>query len=345
MSFRVRLAIVLLVTVASLGWALWMMDLSQFAGALASYRPLYLIPPFVIFSITFVIRSWRFQALLDHPLRLRHMMSVMAVSFLAINVMPLRMGELVRPYLLVDKHGVPLGKAMAAVVLERLHDILALLVLILVTGWVVDIPVDTFVLEFEGQSIDLLQAGLRAAGGAALIGLLGVVGVVFMGHRAVDLLVPLWQLVLPSGMAEKVEHLARQFVDGLRALWGRPLRAVGTLSATVALWVGTLLAVASMIEGFPGLTPTLDLVLFSWTACITAMTMVPTPGFIGPFEAACVTAMGIMGVDATLAGTYALVLHAVILAFNMLLGGVAVAVEGWSLTGLVRSSRSLGSGT
>lgn len=67
---------------------------------LASTRPMPLVGVFFLAHLTLGARAWRFGLLLDHRLPARAVLSVTAVGFMAIGVLPLRMGEVVRPVIL-----------------------------------------------------------------------------------------------------------------------------------------------------------------------------------------------------------------------------------------------------
>src|SRR5688572_17169306 len=178
--------------VVGLGWAISGMDVEKTWAALASYELVWLVPMLSLHLCTFLLRTQRFRFLLDHPVKYRSMASVIAVGFLAINAVPLRMGEFVRPYLLAEKYGVPWGSGLAAVVLERLLDILALLTMLLICGLFIDIPGTIHV-----GDIDLLATGQRVLGTMALVGLVGVLvlgiggqPVVAFGARILDATIP-----------------------------------------------------------------------------------------------------------------------------------------------------------
>src|SRR5512137_2666858 len=65
----------------------------------------YIFPPLVIFFIMQILRSWRWGIILS-PLEKVDQLSLFSVSsvgFLAIVAIPLRIGELARPYLITKK--------------------------------------------------------------------------------------------------------------------------------------------------------------------------------------------------------------------------------------------------
>ena len=70
------------------------------------------------------------------------------------------------------------------------------------------------------------------------------------------------------------------------------------------------------------------------------MTLAPTPGFWGSYEAFCLAALLIFDVERSVGTTFAVVLHLTQFTFIVGLGSSYLLAEGLSLTGLVQRSRS-----
>jgi uncharacterized protein (TIRG00374 family) len=140
MTRKLKIAAVLLVTVVCLVWVLWGVELEVVRQALASFRWVYVLPMMGLYFSAHVVRCYRLQILMGTRLGLWPMLTINSIGFLAINVVPMRLGELVRPYLFLEKHDVPFGRSMAAIFVERLLDMVSLLVMLLLVGVVVDIP-------------------------------------------------------------------------------------------------------------------------------------------------------------------------------------------------------------
>ena len=142
-GLRWKLAAVLVLTAGFLALALWGIDLDVALEAVAGFRVGMLLPMALCYLAAHSLRALRLHVLLRGegraPPYLR-VFSINTVGFLAINVMPLRLGEAVRPYLLWEREDVPLGSALAAILLERLLDLMMLLVMLLGLGFVVDLP-------------------------------------------------------------------------------------------------------------------------------------------------------------------------------------------------------------
>src|SRR5690606_35874307 len=87
------------------------------------------------------VRALRWKLLLRPVLRASttDLAPVVAVGFMANNVLPLRTGELVRSYALSRRYGVRKTAALATIAVERLFDGLTLLGFILASATVVSL--------------------------------------------------------------------------------------------------------------------------------------------------------------------------------------------------------------
>lgn len=333
-GLRVKLAVVLALTAVFLALALRGVDAEVALASVRGFQAAMLLPMVGCYLAAHALRALRLQLLLQGegsaPPYAR-VFSINTVGFLAINVMPLRLGEMVRPYLLWEREGVPLGGALAAIVMERLLDLMLLLVMLLGVGFVVDLPAGGLMVE----GIDLVSAGRRAVGTAVLVGVGGGAVVVLGGERALGLL-----RRLPLG--DRIAGLAGRFVEGLSSLARRPLRMLALLSLTAGIWGLTLGGVGSVMAGFSGIPATVSSAWVTWTATITGMTLIPTPGFFGAYELFCSRALWLFDVDVDLAGAFAILLHLGQLGFTVSIGGVFLVVEGLSLRDLVRPTEGPG---
>jgi uncharacterized membrane protein YbhN (UPF0104 family) len=317
-----RLGAVLVLTVACLAWVFAGIDMGGARAQLGRMGWGWLLPVELLYLVSHVLRVLRLRLLLGRTIPFGRLMSLTSAGYLAIHVVPLRMGEFVRPYLLQQKEGVPFGEGLAAVFLERLLDMLMLLGMLLAVGLFVELP------PVVVQGVDVLRAGQRGAGAVVLVGVLGLGALTAAGERALA-----WTDRLPVG------PVARRFHGGLAQLVARPRAAVVALGLSVAIWTLTVLAVALSLRAF-GLPADARAALTVWSLTLAGMTAVPTPGFFGGFEVACVATLLLLGAAETPSRAFAIVLHLGQFVFTVVSGGAALLWEGWSLRALVSDSRA-----
>ncbi len=322
---RARLIVILAITVICLGAVLSGIEWSKAQAALAETRWWTFGPMFACYLLAHACRTWRLHAVLGAPsIPFGSLFAINSIGFLAINVVPLRLGELVRPAMLAERHDVPFGAAMAAIVLERLMDMLMLLVMLLGLTFWVELPAEGLVV----RGVDVVGAGQRLSGAVVLLGCIFGAALVGVGEPAIRLLerVP---------VAGRAAGFARRFRDGMINLGRSPRRLLLVLGQTIALWSLTLVGIASFMWGFPGIPSTLGAVWTTWSVTLAGMTALPTPGFFGGYELFCTAALWLLGVESALAGTFAITLHLGQFAFTCGLGGFFVLREGMSFRSLV----------
>ena len=266
---KLRLAVVLLLTAGFLVGVLWDQDWARSAEALRKTHWFFLVPMFGAYLVAHSLRAWRLGILLDEGVPFKRLFSINTVGFLAINVLPLRLGEMVRPYLLSEKEGVPFAKGLAAIFLERLLDMAALLVLLLGLMSFVELPDDGLLvvvgeggiaLNLEGTltwvqggpvegetlpaGLDVIEAGQRFAGTILALGSLVGLALVVVGEPAIALL-----RKLPKGAL--LASFATRFREGFVQIARNPLRGLLLAVITATIWMITLGAIYTVIAAFP----------------------------------------------------------------------------------------------
>ena len=99
----VRLMVVFGIMILCLGAALWGVDIKAVHAALLQADWRFFAPVFVCYLCAHSVRSLRLWTLLGFPSTYYRMFAINTIGFLAINVVPLRLGEMVRPYLLSER--------------------------------------------------------------------------------------------------------------------------------------------------------------------------------------------------------------------------------------------------
>ncbi|MBT3219323.1 MAG: flippase-like domain-containing protein [Proteobacteria bacterium] len=330
---RTRVAIVIALTVVFLLIVLWGVDVELAATDLRHVRWWWVLLALVLQTINLAVRTWRFEALLDAAVGWWRLFSVMAVSFMAINVMPFRLGEGVRPYLLAEMHHVSVGDSLAAVVQERLLDILALAVLLILVGW-----------GIEGQAIvagvDIFQAGQSAMVSTLLVGLVGVVVVMVVGRPLLEPLSAISSRVSPT-VGQMLQAHGGAFVDSFQAMAVRPWKLGIALLLTALAWLLAYGVFFAMAMAFGDMTHGPMEVCAALVGAMVGVVVLPTPGFFGGYEAGSVAVLRLVGVTPHLSRVFSIVTHLVVFGHTVILGLLFAFYEGYSLRRLMGASQAM----
>ncbi|MCB9791736.1 MAG: flippase-like domain-containing protein [Alphaproteobacteria bacterium] len=346
----------LLVGAVTLALALWGVPLRALGEALAALEWGWLLPIAGVFLLQQALRAWR-QALIVRALapasRWWDNLGILCMSFLCINLLPARLGEVVRPYLLMRKEGLSLGAGFGAVFVERLVDLSAVLFILQAVLLGAELPAHT--LEMGSYSVDVNALARGLGVGAVLPLSLGVLALLIGGERVVALARRVGEGAvarLPEGriagwLARGVGAalgLAEGFVAGLSAL-RQPRRFAGVLGLTAVTWVSTGFMYVALAQA-------LDIgQLIGWLEGmgVLVITMLGTtapapPGFAGVYEAACRGALALFGVtggdlDAR-ALAFALVMHWWVFLVQAVTAVFFFSAEGMSVAGVIRDARA-----
>jgi len=327
-SLRVLAALLVMAGFLALGIS--KVDMTEARSAIDGVEWWSMSSVVLFYLTTHVARSYRLQSLLTVKVPFSRLFSVNAIGFMAINVIPLRLGEAVRPYLLKEQDKVELGVSVAAIVVERLLDFSMLLLMLLLVGFAVDMPSHT--IDIGNRSVDLIALGQRGAGVMLLLGIVAVCVALSMGDRVTG-----WFQRF-GGAGRFVSDVLAGFQSAFVRLRAEPVRGVIAFLCTAIVWGTTIIAVKIVLHSF-GLPSGWDIALVAWTFTLTGMTFIPTPGFFGSYEACCAGALVLLGVASiSQAMAFALVLHLGQFLYLSVLGATFLIKEGVSLGGVVKRS-------
>ena len=254
-------------------------DWRLFANTFAGLNYGWVAAAAVLALSTYVGRALRWAVLIA-PVKpkpsLRNLLSATIIGFTAITLLG-RPGELVRPYLIATRERVPISSQFAALMLERIYDLLAAL---LVFGFALSRVEASEV--HAGPALGwVLQTGGKVAAVVALASFLVLVLIrqyaEKMRGRMLDGL-----KVLPERMYPKAERLVNAFVQGVESTrsWRAQALLVGYTLLEWALIAGTMLC---LVRAFPALEfGIVDVLIFMGFVSFGAV--VQLPGIGGGFQ-------------------------------------------------------------
>lgn len=288
------------VTVAFLALLIWKIDLHEVGTALASANYVWLIPAIACTLSSYALRTLRWTTIMRpiRSLRFQILLPVVMIGFMANNLLPARMGEIVRAYALGRKTGLSKSLGLATIVLERLFDGVTLVIILGSVAFFYSLPADVREVGYIAGIVFLVGMG----GAMALLTRQGLAI-----HCLAFAIRP-----LPRGLGERVQLKAAAFIEGLRVLRrGRDLLVVAGWS--LIIWgveaTSYLLILRGVHPALPTGTPVLAALLMM--VMVNLSSLIPSaPGYVGVFQAAGVMALGAFGVPSGMALAVAIVAHA-----------------------------------
>jgi glycosyltransferase 2 family protein len=283
----VRRAVQVALGLAVSAGALWLTlrgkDLGAIWGAMraADYR--YLAPYFVILTAVHLARTLRWGLLLQPVAKVpfARLNATAAVGFMALMLLPFRLGEFARPYLIAEPGKLRMSTALSSVVAERVTDgiFMGLLLSVALLG-----------VPDSAPGVRVLRAG------GVLVSLVFAAGLAFLvvAYRNRALAVRIAGAVLrpfSAGLAARAEGMLDAFMHGLRLVPGpRALAEFALL--TLAYWGLSALGMKVLALGFGfhlGVVETCALL-----GVLVVGIMIPSgPGMVGTFQGAIVVGLAL----------------------------------------------------
>ena len=268
------------------------------------------------------IRAYRWKVMLEpiQDVPTSRVYAATMIGFMANNILPMRLGELVRAYSLGRTSGISKSSAFATIVVERAFDLLAILFFL-----------GVMLLRYS------FARWVQVTGYIALASCLGMFLVMVLLRWKREATMRVFHALvrhLPDSIEERLVGLMHRFLDGLEIL-ARGNRLLWVTVLSVATWLAVAL---SYYFTFLAFDLTLPLHASIVLVVVTALAvMLPSgPGFVGTFEMGAKYGMLLFGVEAKVALSYALFYHAVQFFPITLLGFYHLWRENFSLARAVQ---------
>jgi len=242
-----------IVSLVLLLWVAWRIvggeafDLKAFMSSLWSMDPRWLALSVVLVSLTYVGRAIRWLVMMrpvTPTARLGPVLEATVIGFCGAILLG-RAGEFIRPYLIAKQENVSVTSQIAVWLLERLTDLLAVL---LIFGWALS-SIDPSIAQRVGPEIGWV---LEFGGRASLI--VGAVSILILAAFRYYPTLASGRIrdaaaALPDRIREKIVHLAEAFAAGMNVTRdGRTLGLV--LFYSVAEWLLIAACYYSILQSF-----------------------------------------------------------------------------------------------
>jgi uncharacterized protein (TIRG00374 family) len=281
----------------------------EVGSALHDANYLLLLPAAIVMYFSLYFRAVRWGVLF-YPrtdLRTGALMGAMNVGYSVNNLLPLRVGELVRAYLIGETQRVSAVHALSTIVVERVLDVLTVVLMIVLLLPFIDVPAwamgPALVFGIIFLALALLLATLSLARRWAL-------GVVDWGAR-----------LLPARYQGGLRRATESIMEGFSVL-SNPAVLVRGIGWSFASWFASALVMFIVQQAFD-LGVGFEAGPFVLATTSLAMLVPASPGYIGTFEFVAIKGMkNVFDVGENAAASYALVQHAFLYLAPMIIAAV-----------------------
>ena len=297
------------ISLAALALAARGLQFSDVAEAFASARYWWLVPATLAMLASLYVRAIRWQVLF-YPttgLRYSNVFGAMNVGYMLNNILPLRVGELGRAYVIAEIEPVSRIQALTTIVVERLTDLLVVVALLIILLPFIDEP------DWATGPALLLGAGIL---GLAIL-LSALARARGLTLRAVHWLVQR----LPERFRDPSQDAAAAVLDGFATL-GHPQVLVRAVGWSVLAWACSSLYMFFTLQAF-GLSLSYAAPILVMVAIALGMVVPSSAGYIGVHHAIAIEILtGVFGVDRPSAAGFAIISHALLYSIPTILGAL-----------------------
>jgi uncharacterized protein (TIRG00374 family) len=249
----------------------------------------------------YVFRSMRWGILL-RPIAsntsLHSRFKAMNIGFMATNLIPLRVGEFVRPYALSRLEPVSVSGAFGSLVVERFLDSLAIATLLFVAIAAPGFPDNPVV---WGASLGVWIRWFLFFLGGLLVFMMVLLAIPGPVVAAVERLARF----LPQNVGAFLVEVLEAFLEGLKVLQA-PGLLIKAILGSLGIWLAQALSFWVAFLAF-GIHVGYDGALFVNGTVALAVAAPAAPGFLGTFQLGVTGGLGVYGVPAAAAAALSLV--------------------------------------
>ena len=276
MNKAVKFSIGLLFSIAGLFYAFRQFNWAEFINSLRGVNYWYLLGAMAIQLVAVWLRSLRWKWLLapikDVPLRTTFDATI--IGYFGNSILPVRMGELLRAYIVANSSALPVAQVVGSLIVERMLDILGVVIFALIFLFnfdIINIP-NWFIFSIVLTTIVLFSILFLISSNK--------IKWEFIKRR---------KYLFDSKIGSKIYGVIKNIVSGLSVIYHAPNK-IGVYGFILVLWglyyLSFIFVVQSANLGLNWVDSGVLFILLSLAISIPA-----APGYIGTYHATCVAAL------------------------------------------------------
>ncbi len=302
---------------------LWRVDWAELRKTVARANYWWLIPFLALEVLVIWTRALRWRVMLEDRLTTARLFWITNIGYLLNNVLPFRLGEVGRVYLVTRRSTVGVMQGLSSVVVERLIDVLCLIVLLFL------------VLPLVPGAVAFVAAGMTLSA-LAIVG----IALIFVAAHAHILVETNFKRLVTKLRPQSVDALQQHlhdFLASVRVIQGRRLWLC--LMWSIVTWTVSVVSMYVLMLAFDP-RPQWFIGMLANCAIALGVAVPSAPAGLGLWEAATVAALSMAAVPAEMALAFAVLSHLVSFISLGVLGAAGLLIEGQSFGELARSART-----
>jgi uncharacterized protein (TIRG00374 family) len=323
-KFNWKLWLGVFISAIALGLACYKVEWHDLVQAIRRADIRFILLGIVCLQLNLILRAWRWQVLL-RPLGkfglFKECFSYYMIGYMSNLLLPLRAGEIIRPYFFGKKNGVSKTAVFAGIVVERLIDMVFLACML------------SFVIFISAMQIPVkVMHGAFALGGMAFLVMVLLFGL-SLNRQLISKFK--WIDLLPQKFRDKALKMITSATESLGFLHNITTIILVSCS-TLGIWICGVLTVRYYLVSF-GIDVPWYAPIFVIVVTNLGMMVPSSPGFIGVAHFLYVFSLSLFGVNKNTALGFAIVIHGISFVLIVLLGLVSLWKEGLSFSNISKT--------
>ncbi|MDI6780978.1 MAG: lysylphosphatidylglycerol synthase transmembrane domain-containing protein [bacterium] len=301
------------ISVVFLYFALKNIEIEKVLKAFGEINYIYIFPVILFSILTYIVRAWRWRYFFRHikPIPFSSLFSATMIGFMANNILPARIGELVRAYCIGKKENISKSMSFATIVLERIFDGFSLFFLFVIILIFYPFPEEVRRIGYLFAAVYLIAAGILIS--------------VRVWSQQTMKIINFLCFRLPKPMGKAITEYAHSFISGLDVLkngWDVFL----ILFYSIVLWTISAISFYFMLSGCH-LQLSFLAALFVLIVVAIGIAIPAAPGSVGTFQYFTMLGLAVFGIDKNIGLTFSIVLHIIQIAIPIFIGWIYLCKE------------------
>jgi uncharacterized protein (TIRG00374 family) len=206
-------------------------DFNQLWSALVRVDYRYILVAIVLTFASYFLRAvrWHYLLIPEKRIPLSSLYPATIIGYMANNLLPARLGEFVRAYILAQREGLQTPAVFASLVIDRLFDGFTVILMLLFTIFTLRLP----------HGMNEAETALRTGGIVTFVLYTGVVVFLFLLKRQTVRTLAWTGALLkpfPQKISDRVIPLLGSFIGGIR-MSSRGGHVAAVLVLSISVWV------------------------------------------------------------------------------------------------------------
>lgn len=279
-------------------------DFNLLWSALVTVDYRYILLAIVCNFASYFLRAvrWHYLLIPEKRIPLSSLYPATIIGYMANNLLPARLGEFVRAFVLAQREGLQTPAVFASLVIDRLFDGFTVMLILLFTLFTLQMP----------QGLSEAETVLRTGGVVTFLLYTAIVVFLFL-LKGQTMRTLAWMGILlkpfPQQLSDRIIPLLGSFIGGIR-MSSKGGHVAAVLVTSLAVWFFCVIPVDMVLQGF-GIHLPITASMFILVLLVFAVMVPASPGFIGTYHYACFKGLSAFGIAESTAVSIALVLHGI----------------------------------